>query len=498
MDSGLFMDHPDLQASNPIIHDGNSASISHGTSVYGIIFGDGTLDAKATGIMPNADQGFFAAYSVVNDRYSHTMELVDPDLEYRAVFQTNSWGSSTTTRYTSMSAEMDDIIYNSDLLILQSQSNTGNRNSRPQTWAKNIVSVGGHRHYDTAQCTDDVWKRSASIGPASDGRIKPDLTHFYDNIYSTSSSGGYSEFGGTSGATPITAGHFGLLFQMWADGVFAGTPGLNRDVFDSRPHHTTAKALMINSASQLNFDGIDADFTRAHQGWGVADVGKLYDSASGHGFHLPVLVDEDFPLVDGETHSYNVTVFPDEVMKATLAYRDPAPLLSASRQLVNNLYLRVRTPAGEVYWGNVGLLESMCSISGGEPGGVDNVENVILCTPEAGQYEISVIGADIVMDTMPSVSGRNAGYSLVVSTYSTSPGSEASPWQSPPGCFTCDGTTPPPSSPLPGGCDDNTCQYAFDVDCDDGGLGSDYRLCSSGTDCFDCCTKLPFREECDL
>jgi hypothetical protein len=490
------MEHPDLQASDPIIHEGNGGSTSHGTSVYGIVFGDGTADSKATGIMPNADQGIFAAYSAVSDRYGHTMELVDPDLEYRAVFQTNSWGNTQTTEYGSLSAEMDDIIYNSDLLILQSQSNTGTRNSRPQTWAKNIVSVGGHRHYDTAQCTDDVWQRSASIGPASDGRIKPDLTHFYDLTYTTSSSGGYTEFGGTSGATPITAGHFGLVFQMWADGVFAGTPGLNRDVFDSRPHHSTAKALMINSASQLNFNGLNADHTRAHQGWGVADVGKLYDSASSHGYRLPVLVDEDFPLNDGETHSYNVTVSSDEIMKATLAYRDPAPLLSASRQLVNNLNLRVRSPSGEVYYGNVGLLESMCSPPGGEPGEVDNVENVILCTPEPGQYEISVVGEDIVVDTAVSAPGRNAGYSLVVSTYSTNPGSETSPWESPPGCFTCDGTTPPPSPPLPG-CDDNTCQYAFDVDCDDGGAGSDYTLCSYGTDCFDCCAKVPDRDECE-
>ena len=32
----------------------------------------------------------------------------------------------------------------------------------------------------------------------------------------------------------------------------------------------------------------------------------------------------------------------------------------------------------------------------------------------------------------------------------------------------------------------NTCQYAFDSDCDDGGPGAQYTACSLGTDCVDC------------
>lgn len=32
----------------------------------------------------------------------------------------------------------------------------------------------------------------------------------------------------------------------------------------------------------------------------------------------------------------------------------------------------------------------------------------------------------------------------------------------------------------------NTCSYAGDGDCDDGGPGSDFSLCEYGTDCEDC------------
>lgn len=45
-------------------------------------------------------------------------------------------------------------------------------------------------------------------------------------------------------------------------------------------------------------------------------------------------------------------------------------------------------------------------------------------------------------------------------------------------------------SPVPyfgaGGVCDNTCHYASDGDCDDGGEGAEYGLCTSGSDCHDC------------
>ena len=46
----------------------------------------------------------------------------------------------------------------------------------------------------------------------------------------------------------------------------------------------------------------------------------------------------------------------------------------------------------------------------------------------------------------------------------------------------CDTPTPPPM----GEACTNTCPFAFDGDCDDGGRGSDYELCRLGTDCADC------------
>ena len=77
-------------------------------------------------------QGIFADYGFLGDRFAHTQELKESP--YFASFQTNSWGDGQTPVYTSKSHELDDIIWRLDIAILQSQSNTGNQNSRPQAW----------------------------------------------------------------------------------------------------------------------------------------------------------------------------------------------------------------------------------------------------------------------------------------------------------------------------------------------------------------------------
>ena len=45
--------------------------------------------------------------------------------------------------------------------------------------------------------------------------------------------------------------------------------------------------------------------------------------------------------------------------------------------------------------------------------------------------------------------------------------------------------SPPPGPPNSGSCL-NTCRYASDGDCDDGGSGGEYSACSPCTDCEDC------------
>ena len=411
-DSGVDTDHPDFI--NPVpIHGGvNSAGDSHGTSTYGINFGNGSGNAAATGMAPGA-YGYFAYFNALTNRYAHTAELVNPGLPYQCVYQSNSWGNVQTMLYTSISAEMDDIIWQSDITIFQSQSNEGNQNSRPQAWAKNVVSVGGAYHFNNTNPGDDRWNFGASIGPADDGRIKPDLTFFYDSIYTTANGGGYtSTFGGTSGATPMVAGTSALFFQMWAGDVWGTEPG-SGTVFDERPHFTTMKALLINTANQYDWTlgGNNSDLLRVRQGWGYPNAQNAYDRAA-----LTHVIDETSVLQALESDLYTAVVpASQDALRVTMVYADRAGTPGMTPHRVNDVTLKVTSPTGTEYWGNNGLDAGVWSTPGGVADTLNTVENVFIQSPEAGDWIIEVIASEVNMDVHVETPGvDDQDYALVV------------------------------------------------------------------------------------
>jgi serine protease AprX len=411
MDGGTRTTHVDFGG---LIWLGTPASGNHGTSTYGIVFGKGVGNPQGLGMLPNA-QGIAGNYNdplMSSNRYAYTQQLLLPG--YEASFQSNSWGSSLTTAYTSISQTMDDIVFDLDFLICQSQSNNGDQLSRPQAWAKNVVSVGGVRHFGTLSRADDSWTGGASIGPAADGRLKPDVSNYYDATFTTNGTNDTAyttSFGGTSGATPITAGCVGLLHQMWDAGLFGPTK-LGATPFARKPAAATTKALLVNTAQQYAFAGTGADLSRYKQGWGTGDVAAAHDLAvAGKIF----VVDETQVLAPLATASYATTVASGEPeFQATLVYRDPAGTTSATLHRINNLDLRVTAPNGTVYWGNVGLDAGNASVAGGGPNGVDNVENVIVPSPAAGVWTVEVIAAEINQDGFAATAATDAVFALVV------------------------------------------------------------------------------------
>ena len=420
-DAGFNLAHVDFQH-HPLIPHGTVGSNSHGASTSGICFADGTGNPKGRGLLPFG-QGIVGDYNYIGlegtSRYTHTAEEVQSP--YFCVFETSSVGSSQTTQYTTVSADTDDALFDFDIIHCQSQSNLGSQSSRPQAWAKNIVSGGGVYHYDTLTKSDDMWNHGASIGPASDGRIKPDFCSFYDNIFTTTSGSttAYtSSFGGTSGATPIIAGHFGLFFQMWSDGIFGNevTPG--GTVFDNRPHMTTAKAMMINTADPYPFNGTTEDKTRMHQGWGMPSVKNLYDLRDN--FYI---IDESDTLEPFDVSTHIVAVQAGSpYLKVTMTYADPAgnPAVQTQHR-INDLTLKVTSPSSVVYWGNNGLKTAVWSEPDGAADTKDTVECVFVQNPEGGAWTIEVSADEIIQDSHVETPEMDADYALVVSPVLSAP-----------------------------------------------------------------------------
>ncbi|MCH7792670.1 MAG: S8 family serine peptidase [Planctomycetes bacterium] len=405
-------------ALQPRLQHGTGGTGSHGTNVAGIPFASRFGGMPGGGFLPDRDKVIWSQFSQSSQfggpvsRHLHTAQLVDAAGPYRTVWQTSSVGSPRNSVYTSISAETDDYLFIHQLLSTQSMSNAGLvPQTRPQAWAKNIVGVGGVQHLNNLNKLDDSAR--GSTGPAQDGRIKPDLTHHYDAILTTSGTTGVTtSFGGTSGATPSTVGNFGLLFQMWHMGVFPGHGG-GATVFDSRPKMVTAKAMMINQADRYDFNsgGANASFWRDRQGWGMADVGNL------HAYRNKMMIhDEAEPINPLETHSFDFDVAPGEpTFYVTMSYADPMGPTSASQHRINDLSLRVTSPSGTVYWGNNGLRSSNFSTPGGVSNTKDTVENVFIQNPQAGIWTIEVIADEIVQDGHVETPALDADYALVAS-----------------------------------------------------------------------------------
>jgi len=249
----------------------------------------------------------------------------------------------------------------------------------------------------------------SSRGPTDDGRIKPDLVAPGTNIVSNQShypgattlwgahesNPNYAYSGGTSMATPLTAG-LGTLAREWL---------VSRGI--ANPSAAVLKALLLNTTHDMApgqyGEGATQEipFTRPNSvnGWGRADAGFVTASAP-YGLWVD---DHASGLSTGQVISYTSTALrPLEVttntqpLRIMLVWTDPPASLSASAQLVNDLDVVVSEPGGATYHGN-GM------VAGDR---VNNVEGVVIHNPPLGQYTVQVSAFNVPISSQP--------YALVV------------------------------------------------------------------------------------
>ena len=421
---GIEATHTDFTGGAISVQSGGGSD-THGHCTAGIVFGNGTSNPAVRGMAPDCGK-YYTNYSSVTPGFSRWQVIQELATTHQVSHTTASWGNTQTTAYTSVSAEADDIVFDHDITWTQSQSNTGNQNSRPQAWAKNVFSIGGVAHGDNSNPLDDSWNLGgASTGPASDTRIKPDLCAYYENIGTSDLTGAagystnnwYAAFGGTSGATPIVAGHNVLAIQMYTDevspgiGLFGQTlrvPG--GTAHQNRPHAPTLKALMCAAASQYTFNAASTDNLRIHQGWGFPSLQRLYDRRS-----RTFVVDETDVLAQGAATRWEITVQPGEPdLRVVLNYADQAAVPTASVHLINNLSVRVTAPNGTIYWGNNGLSAGNWSVTGGAEDNINPIECVFVQNPAAGLWRVDVKATLIALDSHVETPAVDADYGLVV------------------------------------------------------------------------------------
>eukprot|EP00817_Percolomonadidae_sp_ATCC50343_P007723 CAMPEP_0117421372 /NCGR_PEP_ID=MMETSP0758-20121206/2486_1 /TAXON_ID=63605 /ORGANISM="Percolomonas cosmopolitus, Strain AE-1 (ATCC 50343)" /LENGTH=788 /DNA_ID=CAMNT_0005203475 /DNA_START=255 /DNA_END=2618 /DNA_ORIENTATION=+ len=284
-----------------------------------------------------------------------------------------------------------------------------------------------------------------SRGPASDGRIKPDLVTVGHALTSANSGGSdpnkkcqknakmndqLKKMSGTSMATPIASSAIALIRQFYRQGYYAKHVKKDATTLAKKgfiPSAALMKATAIHSTRVLNgfvklpslHLGVSLDYKKgmlmglhsvSYQGFGAIDLKNVLSDDIN--LYLPN-GDGDRSIQSGELHHYCFKMPKKQDFRVTLVWTDYPSSPGASVHLVNDLDLLVITPQGEISYGNGKYSNVKLALT--EPDSLNNVESLHF-DPRTmkfskGYYRVVVRGHHIPHGPQP--------YALVTSSSNT-------------------------------------------------------------------------------
>jgi subtilisin family serine protease len=352
-------------------------------------------------------------------------ELFQDAYDNGARIHSNSWGSGDFGAYDEDARDVDRFVWeNKDMVILFAASNYGEDRDadgivNPQTitppgTAKNCIMVGASENLRkkirstyrdgwsddfpadpiaTDFLADDISDIAAfsGRGPCQDERCKPDVVAPGTFILSTRShlatGNGWGEFnndyfymGGTSMATPLTAGAVALIREYL------------RRKRRRMPSAALVKAALVHTAVRRPYrhgaTRSSAGQWDREQGWGHVNLTALLNPPAEWNIRY---TDISKGLYTGDGRTYWFTVKNDNhPLKVTLVWSDYPAGVNQYPSLVNNLNLIVTASDGADYHGNVFQPPYDQNLDGH-----NNVEVVFINKPPPGRYKIRVVASDI-------------------------------------------------------------------------------------------------------
>ncbi|CAG0962201.1 hypothetical protein PHYC_00787 [Phycisphaerales bacterium] len=303
-----------------------------------------------------------------------------------ARIHSNSWGADWTRAYDGGCRGIDSVSRDyQDILIVHAVSDSS-QVTNPEN-AKNSLAVAA-----TSNAPSENNWCFGGAGPTQDGRRKPEIMAPGCAIFSASGSAGCGLAGlsGTSMACPAVAGTAALVRQYYTDGFYPGGAAGGSDSF--APSGQLVKATLVNSAVDITGE---SGFPSNREGWGrvLADNGLYFAGDSRRLVVRDVRNDTAGAIVTGQASTLRVDVESGQSLKITLAWADAPAEVNATYVPVNDLDLRAVSPSGAVYLGNV--FAGGESVPGGAADPLNNLEQVLLSAPEAGEWSIEVSGSGV-------------------------------------------------------------------------------------------------------
>lgn len=296
--------------------------------------------------------------------------------QYNITVQNHSYGVGIENFYGGDAAAYDaSHISNPTLLNIFSSGNSGNLTSSLGTYAgiPGFANITGSfkmaKNIITAGATDSFGNVSlqSSKGPAFDGRIKPDLVAF--------------GIDGSSGSAALVSGVSLLLQQQY------------KMLNGAMPSNALVKAVLLNSADDAG--NKEVDFLNGFGNLNALNAVRTIQSARY----------KSGTITNGGTQQFSLSI-PTGInkVKITLVWNDPPATVNAAKSLVNDLDLElINTSTNEIWkpWvlNSFPHIDSLKQLATRKKDTINNVEQVTLDNPAAGNYQVSVKGYNITTTT---------------------------------------------------------------------------------------------------
>ncbi len=346
---------------------------THGDNVAGIMSGSGNFDPTKRGMAAGTD------IYVLDYEATFLDNTMDYFFNNDVIITNSSYSNGCNTGYTIITATVDQQIYdNPTLMHVFSAGNSNNTDCGYGAGTQWGNVTGGHKQgknvTTVANLTDTgSLVNSSSRGPAHDGRIKPDIAANGADQYGTEPNNTYDEFGGTSAAAPGIAGIFAQLQQAYKtlNGGATAPAAL-------------LKAILLNTANDLGNEGPDFRF-----GWGQVNAFRA----------VKVLEENRYQQTDvlqGSNTEFILNI-PDGVRKAKimLYWDDPEAVAGAGIALINDLDIKLeKNGIAYLPWVLAATPDPFTLDQPATRGEdhLNNVEQVEIDDPEAGDYTVTVNG----------------------------------------------------------------------------------------------------------
>ena len=374
-DDGAIGPHIDFQGRTDQSVSGTSSG-EHGDHVCGIAVGAGNLNPDAQGMAWASDLKVYNVWNAVNDSPN---SVSNPGV----VVTSTSYGNGCNAGYTSFTRTADQQVRQLETIMhVFSAGNSGTQNcgyGAGSGWGnitggiksgKNVMAIGN------VLATDGL-ANSSSRGPATDGRIKPDVCANGTQVLSAFPNNQYVSNTGTSMAAPGASGAYTALVHAYK--VLHG---------DTVPSSALMKATMMNTADDLGNKGPDFSY-----GFGRINARKALEVFENDYFMYDTIAQGDSNL--------HVISIPAGVKEASIMvyWNDYEAASNATTALVNNLDMNVVDANSATYLPYIlNSTPNAAALNSPATNGIDdlnNVEQVFLENPTPGNITVKVKGKTI-------------------------------------------------------------------------------------------------------